>query len=147
MTYNALTEKGTQMAGTEIKDAVKDVASAVRETDGASAAANVVGMMGIKGAVFQTIANTSAMALLGVVMWVQFRDTAANSKQDREMFREELKALRSSQETRWEKTDISHAKAMEKMGTTIDRAVVALETAVREVQKTNVIRATGSPPN
>lgn len=140
------------MAGTEIKNAIDNVATAVKETDG-SAAANAVGMMGIKGAVFQTIANTSAMALLGVVMWVQFRENAAQAKYDREMFRDELKALRSSQETRWEKTDTTHGRSMEKMGQTIDRsvtamdrAVTAMEAAVREVQKTNVMRATGSPP-
>jgi hypothetical protein len=133
------------MPGTKIETAINQVAEAVKESNPAEAA-NAVGMMGIKGAVFQTIANTSAMALLGVVMWVQFRENAANAKYDREMFRDELKALRVSQEVRWEKTDATHGRSMEKMWATVERAVAALETAVKEVQKTNVIRATGSPP-
>lgn len=131
-------------------DGVGDKVSAAVEKVDPTAAATTIGTMGIRGALFQTLANTSAMVLLGAVMWVQFRENAAQSKYDREMFREEikatrvaqsddLKALRTSQELRWEKTDAAHSKAMERMGQTVERSVAALEKSVDEQKATTKV--------
>lgn len=118
------------MPGTKIEAAINSVADAVVKSDGNAV---VTGSMGFKSVLASTIGNMSAMALISLVMWVQFRDNASQTKYDRDMFRDELKSLRASQENRWEKTDATHTHAMEKMGATIERATTSLESATKEI--------------
>lgn len=55
---------------------------------------------------------------------------------NREMFRDELKALRLDASERFVRTEAAHTKSMEKMGATIERAVTSMEKAARILEKT-----------
>jgi exonuclease VII small subunit len=90
--------------------------------------------MGIKGLLWNNIGNVAAMAIIAGSFLYLGNDYVNQSKEDRAMFREELKAIRTSQETRWEKTDTTHAKSFEKMGMTIDRAVTSMENSSKSME-------------
>lgn len=126
------------MAGTEIKNAIDNVADAVVKHDSN-------GTLGIKGMVLNNLGNVGAMVIIAGAFLYLGQDMVKQGKEDRIMFREELKAQRSQQEARWEKTDVTHGRSMEKMGNTIERAVTSMESAVTELKTaTNRI---GRPPN
>lgn len=128
------------MSGTKIETAINGVAQAVEKTESN-------GSLGIKGMLWNNVGNMAAMAIIAGAFLYLGQDFIRQSKEDRIMFREELKHLRTSQESRWEKTDLTHGRSMEKMGNTVERAVTSLETAVKELKETNnrVVRPL-SPP-
>jgi len=108
--------------------------------------AQVIGNnFGLRGVIWSNIGNMSAMAVICVVFIWQQQDSIQQSREDRTMFREEIKALRESQVTRWEKTDITHGRAMDRIGEKIERAMTSLDNAVKELRDTNR-RMTISPP-
>lgn len=92
------------------------------------------GSLGIKGLVWNNVGNMAAMAIIAGAFLYLGQVYVNQSKEDRTMFREELKAIRSSQDDRWEKTDITHGKAMERMGATVEKAVVNMERAVKVLE-------------
>lgn len=105
---------------------IPDVAAAVSQN----------GTMGIAGAFSRTVMNMSAMAILACgavgLTWV----FVSMAKDDREMFREELKAIRIDANDRYLRTEATHGKSMEKMGATIERAVGGMEKATRALEAT-----------
>ncbi len=127
------------MAGTKIETALQQVATAVEKTDS--------GSLGIKGMLWNNVGNMAAMAIIAGAFLYLGQDFIRQSKEDRIMFREELKALRDTQSQRWEKTDSTHAKAMERMGTIVERAVTSLESATKEIHNTSrQMQKTGAVP-
>ena len=56
--------------------------------------AEPAGTMGLKGWLWQNVGNASAMALLGVLFFIQSMDTRQQAREDRQMFREDTKANR-----------------------------------------------------
>lgn len=100
------------------------------------------GTMGIGSPIIRTIANTSAIVLIGALFTWQMREGMNQAREDRGMFREELRALRQSQEDRWQKTDATHSRQMEKMGSTIERAITSMEAATRTLEKATEKTAT-----
>lgn len=113
---------------------MQGIATAV---DKSGAAAEVTGTLGIKGLMWNNIGNVGAMAIIAAAFLYLGQDVIKQSKEDRAMFREELKSQRASQEARWEKTDLTHSHAMEKMGMIVERATAALEQAVKVMEKSN----------
>lgn len=112
-------------------------------------AASGGGTMGIRGLLWNNVGNIAAMAIIAGSFLYLGNEYVRQSKEDRSMFREELKEIRTSQEKRWEKTDGTHAKSFEKMGNTIDRAVTSLESTARSmeaavVELKNATKAVGS---
>lgn len=126
------------MAGTKIESAIQQVASAVEKTDTA-------GSLGIKGMLWNNVGNMAAMAIIAGAFLYLGQDFIRQSKEDRIMFRDELKNIRNSQEARWEKTDATHGRSMEKMGDTINRASASLESAVKELKEANRRNKSGDP--
>lgn len=116
-------------AGTKIANALGDVAASVDKTESTS-------MMGIKGVMWTNLTNVGAMVIIAGAFLYLGQDVVKQSKEDRIMFRDELKALRVSQEARWEKTEITHGRSMEKMWNTVERAVNSMEEAVKELRTT-----------
>lgn len=159
------------MAGTNVVNALGEVASAVRETDAGGTAAKEVGTMGIKGVIWNNVAQLTATTILSGAFLYLGREYIVQSREKDVMFRDEMKSLRVShddairtlitaQEKRSEKTEVVHSKAMEKMGATVERSVDAMETtveamkeAVRELKATNAkiqpqaIRPAVPPPD
>lgn len=109
----------------------------VVETAGKAAEA---GAMGIKGVVLNNIGNVAAMAIIaGMLIYLQ-REQISQAREDRLMFRESIKTVNDGADRRYEKSEVIHGKAMEKMGTTIERAVVSMEgatTALKEANRKN----------
>ncbi len=58
------------------------------------------------------------------------------SDDNRKMFRDELKEMRTDAMDRFNRTEATHGKAMEKMGGTIERACTSMEKATRALEKT-----------
>lgn len=145
------------MAGTKIENALNKVTESIDRSSTmaetlASASDRVAektaeaGSMGIKGVLWNNLAQLTATTILSGAFLYLGREFIVQSREKDIMFREELKAIRSSQETRWEKTDATHGKAMEKMGNTVERATTALETAVREMKESNRMGKGGGGP-
>ncbi len=128
------------MAGTKIETALQQVATAVEKTD-------TSGSLGIKGMLWNNVGNMAAMAIIAGAFLYLGSDFISQSKEDRVMFREELKNLRDTQTLRWEKTEATHGRSMEKMGMIVERAVTSLEMATKEIQNTSRrIEKTTIPP-
>ena len=141
--------------GTRIENAIKEGSSAVKEAIShsstmastmAAASDRVVetaaktaeaGAMGIKGVVLNNVGNIAAMAIIaGAFLYLQ-REQIVGAKEDRVMFRESIKSINDSADRRYEKSEVIHGKAMEKMGSTIERAVVSMEGATKELKESN----------
>jgi len=91
--------------------------------------------MGLSGWLAKNFANLSAVTVMCAgACWLVF-EMNKSAKEDRTMFREELKAIRMDAQDRYVRTEATHTKSMEKMGTTIERAVTALEKATRVVEE------------
>lgn len=114
------------MAGTPIESAINGVADAVEKRD-------TSGTLGIRGMIWNNVGNMAAMAIIAGAFLYLGQDFMKQSKEDRVMFRDELKSIRTTQDARWEKTDLTHGKAMEKMGATIERAVTSMEAATKGI--------------
>lgn len=94
------------------------------------------GRMGIESLTSRIVMNTTAVALMcGGACWLVF-EMNQSAKEDRSMFREELKALRVDAQERFVRTEAAHTKSMEKMGNTVERAVTSMEKATRVLEKT-----------
>ena len=93
------------------------------------------GRMGIESVAGRTVMNMTAVAIMcGGACWLTYV-MIQQGKDDREMFRDELKALRMDAQDRYNRTEATHTKSMEKMGTTIERAVTAMEKATRALER------------
>lgn len=97
------------------------------------------GNMGIRSLSLANVMNMSAMAVVAVVMVWQVRESMYQARYDREMFREELKELRTTQETRQAKSDDIHEKSLQRLSDSIDRSIAAMEKAVRAMENVNRI--------
>lgn len=145
------------MAGTKISDALDKINESVSQTGDATVkSVEATGTMGIKGVLWNNIAQLTATTILSGAFLYLGREFIVQSREKDLMFREELKAQRTSfademkaqrvaQESHREKTEIVHGKSMEKMGATIERAVDAMdrtgtkiEDAVRELRATSL---------
>ena len=121
------------MPDTKLETAINGVSDSVDKSS-----------MGIKGLLWNNVGNMAAMAIIAGAFLYLGQDFMTQAKEDRVMFRDELKAIRKSQEDRWEKTDITHGRAMEKMGTTVERAVTSMENATKVLERT-ASKITGPP--
>ena len=90
--------------------------------------------MGIRGMIWNNVGNMAAMAIIAGAFLYLGNDYLKQSKEDRSMFREELRELRSSQDERWNKTESAHTKAMERMSETVNRAVSSMERAAKVLE-------------
>ena len=104
------------------------------------------GAFGIPAGVWRTVGNMSAMAILAGAFLVLGNDYLKRSDYDRQMFRDELKALRDLQNARWEKTDATHEKAMTKMAESINRAVTSMEKAAKAIEGSHKVAIPDCPP-
>lgn len=102
--------------------------------------------MGITGWVAKNFANLSAVTVICMVMVWQVYEQGKSSREDRIMFREELKVIRMDAEARYLRTEATHTKSMEKMGATIERTVTAMERATRALEKTAEKLPAEKPP-
>ncbi len=94
------------------------------------------GAMGIAGQLRQSMMNMSAMAILaGGAVWAVYT-LNQNAKEERALFGTTLDKLNDGLEARYNRTEATHSKAMEKMGNTIERSVSAMERATRALEKT-----------
>ena len=138
--------------GTRIENAIKEGSNTVKEAISqsstmastmAAASDKVVetagkaaeaGAMGIKGVVLNNVGNLAAMAILaGAFIYLQ-HEQVSGAKEDRTMFRESVKSFNDSADRRYEKSEITHGRAMEKMGNTIEKAITSLEGATKELK-------------
>lgn len=122
-------------AGQQIADSINNVAQATDKSADS-------GSMGIRGMVLNNIGNIAAMAIIaGAFLYLQ-REQIVQAREDRTMFRESVKAINDSADRRYEKSEVTHGKSIEKMGMTIERVVTTLESstvqtkaAVKEMQE------------
>lgn len=93
------------MADTATQDS--PLASAVRSvghaTDGVANSVEKAATNGLRGVLANNVGNLSAVAVICGLVVYQVRDTAANAREDRQMFREELKDLRVAKDSQTEK--------------------------------------------
>lgn len=99
------------------------------------AAAIQSGSMGIVGQLRQNIGNMTAMSVICMVFVWQLRDAAIMAREDRAMFREAVEKVETRNEARSIRAEITHGKAFEKMGTTIERAVSSMEKATTTLER------------
>ena len=91
--------------------------------------------MGLTGWFTKNFMNLSAVTVLcGMACWFAYEQNQSG-KEDRLMFREELKAIRVDANDRYLRTEATHEKNMGKMGATIERAVTGMEKATRALEK------------
>lgn len=91
--------------------------------------------MGITNWLMKNFANLSAVTVMCAgACWLVF-EMNQSAKEDRTMFREELKNIRVDANERYLRTESTHTKSMEKMGTTIERAVTGMEKATRVLER------------
>jgi hypothetical protein len=122
--------------GQQIVDSIKEVAASADKTAAA-------GSLGVKGWILTNIVQLTAAGsflYIGTLVLDEWKTQSAamrkQSEDDRALFREEMKAQRDSADKKYDKTELTHGKAMEKMGATIERSVTAMEsstTAMRAV--------------
>lgn len=94
------------------------------------------GRMGIESVLGRTVMNMTAVAVMcALTVWLVY-ELNSSGKEDRTMFRDELKALRTDTNERYLRTEATYSKSMEKMGATIERAVVGMEKATKVLEKT-----------
>lgn len=138
------------MTGSSIEGALNKVVDAVDKNtsmaDSVATASNrastvtekaveVNGAMGIKGFMWNNIGNVAAMAVIaGAFIYLQ-TEWVSQSKEDRTLFRETIQSINSSADRRYEKSEATHGKAMEKLGTNIDKLVTATEANQKEVKE------------
>ena len=119
------------MSGENIANAVKDVATAVDKS-------GETGAMGIKGLLWNNIGNIAAMAIIaGAFMYLQ-REQVTQARDDRVMFREAVKSINDSADRRYEKAEVTHGKAMEKMGDKIEKMLVSADAQTAAVKDATV---------
>lgn len=105
-------------------------------SEAAEIQADTTPAMGVTGWLAKNFANLSAVTVLcGMACWFAYEQNKS-SKEDRTMFRDELKAIRTDANDRFNRTEATHTKSMEKMGMTIERAVSGMEKATRALEKT-----------
>lgn len=118
-------------SGQQIAEAVKEVAVATDKSADA-------GAMGIKGLLWNNIGNIAAMAIIaGAFMYLQ-REQVVQAREDRVMFRESVKAITDAADRRYEKSEVTHGKALEKMGATIDKTVSAMRDSADAAKASSV---------
>lgn len=138
------------MENGQTADAMKSVAHSI---DLASAK-QTSGAMGIKGVIWNNIGNIAAMAIIaGAFMYLQ-REQVVQARDDRVMFREAVKAINDSADRRYEKSEVTHGKTMEKMGDKIEKMLVssdaqtaAVREAVKELKETVRLVGKAKGPN
>lgn len=98
--------------------------------------------MGTRGFVANNILQLGSAGVVCFLLVSAFWFITNNQKEDRAMFREEmkanrdeLKALRQDADATFIRTEATHSKSMEKMGSTIERAVTSLEKATAALEK------------
>lgn len=129
-------------SGTKIADAIDNVrgsidrSSTIAETVVETAAKTVdAGAMGIKGVVLNNIGNIAAMAIIAFAFIYLQREQVIQAREDRVMFRESIKAFNDSADRRYEKAEAIQERQMEKMGNVVERAVVSMEGATKELRE------------
>lgn len=118
-------------SGEKIATAIENVATATDKTTDA-------GAMGIKGLLWNNVGNIAAMAIIaGAFMYLQ-REQVVQARDDRVMFREAVKAINDSADRRYEKAEVTHGKAMEKMGDKIEKMLVTSDAQTNAVKEATV---------
>lgn len=122
-----LKETAMPHAGEKIAHAIENVAVAQEKTAD-------TGAMGIKGLLWNNVGNIAAMAIIaGAFMYLQ-REQVVQARDDRVMFREAVKAINDSADRRYEKAEVTHGKAMEKMGDKIEKMLVSADAQTAAVK-------------
>lgn len=94
--------------------------------------------MGTRGFVANNILQLGSAGVVCFLLVSAFWFITANQKEDRSMFREEMKANRDELKALRQDADAreaTHSKSMEKMGSTVERAVTSLEKATAALEK------------
>lgn len=113
-----------KVGGSVSSDGTKVTAALKAEGSPKSVSAIMGGSMGIGTAWMRTVGNMSAMAIIaGAFLW-QMRENAGQAREDRTMFREELKEQR-----------IENTANIDKIGTKLDAVKGAIEINTRAVER------------
>jgi hypothetical protein len=131
------------MADGKIVDAIHGVSESVDE----NTASSERGRMGLRGNWMLNIGNMSAMAIVCTLFSIQTYRSQTSSDEALTNFRTDIKSMNDSyvtalrenqtkQDSRWEKTDATHGKVMEKIFDKMDKQTDSLSEAVREMKST-----------
>lgn len=95
----------------------------------------------------KVIAQLGAMGVaLGLLIWLTF-DLSNQAKKDRDMFRQEVEGMRKQAESRTEKIEAVHDKALNRLERIQERTCESIDKATEEMkQATKAIKATRSEP-
>lgn len=115
----------------EIASAVQDVATAVDKSAES-------GSMGIKGFIWTNVSQLTFGAIVaGSFLYIQ-REQVVQAKDDRVMFREAVKSINDSADRRYEKSEVTHGRSMEKMGDRIEKMLVSADAQTAAVKEATV---------
>lgn len=116
--------------GSKIADAIQNVATATDKSAD-------TGAMGIKGVVLNNIGNMAAMAIIAAMLIYLQREQVAQSREKDVVFTEAMKTINEGAEKRFDRSEATHGKAL-------DRLIASSEKSVSALEATNVIMTRAS---